>query len=181
MYMLQVSFQYEGIQPIFETLKSLNFHYDNGKYIANEFAYRATMIHNAEIKQLILTFSEELSFEQYKHLHDIVRSIAETINATIDDHLALMGYLKDGREAFLLNGWDEWVRFLETAKHVSMEGQKVQVYLSHRLIGEGILLETQKNEMEKSDFRIIKCTILSRSGEQVLTGPDLKIMATGEF
>ncbi|RXI98268.1 hypothetical protein DS745_18205 [Anaerobacillus alkaliphilus] len=179
--MLQVTFQYQGQQPVFETLKSLHFNYDNGKYISNENAYRATITHAAETKQLLLTFSKELSFDQYKHLHKVVKTIAENIGASVDDHLALMGYLEDGSEAFIVSGWEQWVRFLETAKHVSMEGQKVQVYQDQQLKGEGILLEAHKDETDNSHFRIISCTILSKSGEQVFSGNNLLILATGEF
>ncbi len=181
--MLQVTFKYEGDQPIYETLRSLQFKYEKDNYILTEkkLNYTATISHDAYNKILNLQFSKELSFEQYKHLHNVIKTIAENLNAEIDDHLALMGYLEDGKEAYIYRGWNKWVRFLESARHVSMEGQKVQVFDNNTLLAEGILIETEKAEFAEDNFQIIQCTVITKAGEVTLTGDNLKIIATGEF
>jgi hypothetical protein len=181
--MLQVTFTYEGEQPIFETLRELQFKYSDGSYVLNEkkFAYTAKIDNDAQNKKLVLQFSKELSFEQYKHIHKIIRTIAENIHAEIDDELALMGYLENGEEAFIFHGWSSWMRFLEGAKHVSMEGQKVQVYNEQLLVGEGILIEAVKDEISNDDFQIVQCTVITIDGEKSILGENLKIIPTGEF
>ncbi len=181
--MLQVIFKYEGEQPIFETLRELNFKYSDGNYVLKnkELAYSLSIENDATTKKLVLQFPKELSFEQYKHIHKIIRLIAEKLVAIIDDHLALMGYLEDGKEAYIYHGWNQWVQFLEGAKHVSMEGQKVQVYDDQLLIAEGILIDAVKNEASNDDFKIIQCTVITKDGEKALMGEDLKIIPTGEF
>ncbi|MFN7251790.1 MAG: hypothetical protein ACK4M9_13465 [Anaerobacillus sp.] len=179
--MLQVTFYYEGEHSIFELLSELKFKYDNGTYVLNASTYTAVIVHDAANKKLLLTFSKELSFDQYKSLHKVIKTIAENISASVDDHLALMGYLGDGSEAFIFNGWSHWMIFLEDAKHVSMEGQKVQVFNNDVLLGEGILMAFQKDKTVKEDFRIIECLLITKNGERTLLGDHLKIIATGEF
>jgi hypothetical protein len=179
--MLRVTFNYQNEQPIFETLLGLSFKYDNSTYILKELGYTATAIHDAASKKLILTFSKELSFDQYKQLNKVIKTIADKIQAFVDDHEALMGYLEDGKEAYIFHGWSKWVLFLEGAKHVSMEGQKVQVFNENELLSDGILIDVRKDETEKEDFRITQCTIITKTGEKVLSGTNLKIVATGEF
>lgn len=179
--MLQVTFNYEGEQPIFETLRSLNFRYDNSAYVLNELNYTATIIHDSANKKLILTFSKELSFDQYKHLHKVIKRIAEYINASVDDHLALMGYLEDGKEAYIYHGWSSWMVYLEGAKHVSMEGQKVEVYQNNNRLFKGILVAIQKDEEVKDDFTIIQCTLITETGEKTIKGKNIKLVPTGEF
>ncbi|MCT8140420.1 hypothetical protein H1D32_23610 [Anaerobacillus sp. CMMVII] len=179
--MLHVTFLYDGNQPVFETLRRLKFKYENNIYVLTELGYKATINHDSTAKKLHLTFSKELSFEQYKHLHKMIKSIAENIHATVDDHLALMGYLEDGNEAYIYHGWNKWMQFLEGAKHVSMEGQKVQVFNETQLLAEGILLELEKDEDTIDEFKIIKCTIITKTGEKTLTGEHLRIIPTGEF
>jgi uncharacterized ubiquitin-like protein YukD len=179
--LLRVTFYYEGEQSIFELLSGLQFKYDNGVYVLNASTYTAKLIHEAANKKLILTFSKELSFEQYKSIHKLIKTIAEAIAASVDDHLALMGYLGDGSEAFIFNGWSNWLIFLEDAKHVSMEGQKVQVFNKDVLLGEGILMDIQKDKTVTEDFRIIECSIITKSGERTLQGDHLQIIPTGEF
>lgn len=179
--MLQVTFNYEGEQPIFETLRDLQFKYENNTYVLNELDYTARIIHDASSKKLILTFSKELSFEQYKSLHKIIKALADQIQASVDDHLALMGYLADGKEAYIFNSWSRWMVFLEGAKHVSMEGQKVLVISNNQVIGEGILIDIIKDKTLIEDFRIIQCTLVTKTGEKVLSGTNLKIVPTGEF
>ncbi|OIJ10158.1 hypothetical protein BKP35_13670 [Anaerobacillus arseniciselenatis] len=181
--MLEVTFTYEGEQPIFETLRLLNFKYIDGIYVLKnkELQYTITAENNATAKKLVVEFSKELSFEQYKHIHKIIKAISENIVADLDDHLALMGYLEDGSEAYIYHGWNQWLKFLEAAKHVSMEGQKVQVYDNQLLIAEGILVDAVKNEASNDDFKVIQCTLISKDGEKSVMGEDLKIIPTGEF
>lgn len=179
--LLQVTFYYEGEQSIFELLSELQFKYDNGVYVLNASTYAAKIVHEAANKKLLLTFSKELSFDQYKSLHKLIKTIAEATAASVDDHLALMGYLGDGSEAFIFNGWSKWMIFLEDAKHVSMEGQKVQVFNKDILLGEGILMAVQKDKTVTEDFRIIECSIITKIGEKTLQGDHLQIVATGEF
>ncbi|OIJ10461.1 hypothetical protein BKP37_18155 [Anaerobacillus alkalilacustris] len=181
--MLEVILTYKGFQPIFETLRGLQFKYNEGVYVLDEQTtnYTATIINDTSNDQLKLQFSKELSFEQYKHLHKIIKIIVESIQAKVDDHQALMGYLDNGNEAYIYHGWSAWVQFLEGAKHVSMEGQKVQVYENQLLLGEGILVESTKAESTNDDFYITECKLITHNGEQTFTGEQLKIIAIGEF
>ncbi|WNF35765.1 hypothetical protein RJD24_15070 [Bacillaceae bacterium IKA-2] len=179
--MLQVTFSYEGEQPIFEIVRNLQFSYDQGVYVLRDVDFVATLSHDSLNKTLVLLFSKELFFEQYKHLHLIVVSLLKDIDGFIDDQLAFMGYLENGQKAYIFNGWSEWELFLEVAKHVSMEGQKVQVYDNQILLAEGILVATVIDTTTKRDFQILQCSIITKTGEMVLTGKQLKIIPTGEF
>lgn len=181
--MLQVTFNYSGEQLIFETLRTLQFKYVDGNYELNDQTnrYTATIENDSSNQKLLLFFSQELSFDQYKCLHKLINSIATKFDAEVDDHLALMGYLEDGSKAYIYHGWKEWQFFLEKAKHVSMEGQKVQVYNEQLLVGEGILVDTITDEVCTEEFRVIQCTIVSKSGENTIMGENLKIIPTGEF
>lgn len=179
--MLQVTFSYEGEQPIFEIVRNLQFIYDQGVYVLMAADFEATISHDATNKTLVLLFPKELSFEQYKQLHIIIASLLKNIDGLVDDQLAFMGYLENGKEAYIFHGWNEWVLFLEVAKHVSMEGQKVQVYDNQLLIAEGILVATVTDTNTKKDFQILQCSIITKTGEMMLTGKQLKIIPTGEF
>lgn len=179
--MLQVIFSYKNEQPIYETMRSLQYKFNEDAYIFNGFNYTGKIIHDASNKKLTMTFSKELSFEQYKHIHKTIKAIKEAIIGQIDDSLAFMGYLKDGEEAFIYHNWDQWLQLLEGAKHVSMEGQKVEVYENSEIKGKGILISTKIDEEKKDDFTIVSCKIITKSGEKTLTGKQLRIVATGEF
>lgn len=182
--MLQVTLNYSGEQPIFETLRDLHFKYINGSYILNDknLMYNLEINNNAKDKKLIMQFSKELSFDHYKQIHKIIKIITEKIEVIgVDDSLASMGYLENGEEAFIYHGWSSWVQFLESAKHVSMEGQKVQVYNEQLLVAEGILIEANKDEVANEDFRIVQCTVITKQGEKSIMGENLRIIPTGEF
>lgn len=179
--MLQVTFSYEGEQPIFEIVRKLQFNYDQGIYVLRGADFTATISHDPTTKSLVLLFSKELSFDQYKQLHIIIASLLENIGGIVDDQLAFMGYLENGKEAYIFHGWSEWVLFLEKAKHVSMEGQKVQVYDNQLLIEEGILVATVTDLSDQKIFQILQCTIITKTGEMMVTGKHLKIIPTGEF
>jgi hypothetical protein len=179
--LLQVTFSYQAEQPIFETLRCLQFYYDQGSYVLQAVDFTATITHDPINKTLILLFSKELSFDQYKQLHKIVASIVENIDADVDDQLALMGYLENGKEAYIFHAWSEWMLYLEGAKHVSMETQKVQVYENQLLLAEGILLNSVSDATAKDEFRILQCTVITKNGEKIISGKHIKIMPTGEF
>lgn len=181
--MLKVFLRYKGEQPIFETLRLLSFKYNNGIYRFSSTTkdYTISVLNNASNEELEVSFSGELSFDQYKEIHAIINKLATELHAIIDDHQAFMGYLKDGEKAFLIHNWNEWMYLLEKAKHTSMEGQKVQVYQNQLLIGEGILLNSTYNKSIPNEFQIIECSIISKDGEKVFSGNGLRIVATGEF
>lgn len=179
--MLQVTLSYGEEQPIFEILRNLQFSYDQGVYVLKDVDFTATISHDTSNKTLILLFSKELSFEQYKLLHIIIATLHKNIDGLVDDQSAFMGYLENGKEAYIYHCWSEWVVYLEVAKHVSMEGQKVKVYDDQLQIAEGILVSAVTDTTVKKNFQILQCSIITKSGEMMLTGEHLKIIPTGEF
>jgi hypothetical protein len=178
---LQVTIGYEGEPSIFETLRSLQFTYDQGSYLLKGADFTATITHDPINMTLVLLFSKKLSFQQYKQIHKIIATIAEKIDAHVDDQLALIGYLENGKEAYIFHDWTEWLLFLEGAKLISMETQKVKIFENQQLLAEGILLGALTDATAKDDFCILQCTIITRSGEKIITGKSLKIIPTGEF
>lgn len=182
-FMLKVIFSYTGEPPIFETLRALDFKYNEGIYVLknDKKGLFASITNKPKMKQLSLEFSGELSFEQYKELHLIVSTIATKIQADVNDEAAFMGYLDDGSEVFIYNNWGNWLQFIEGAKHVSMEGQKVQLFNGKELLEEGILIEAVKDKSSQNEFRLLKCTIITKNGEKTIRGDNLKVVVTGEF
>ncbi|MGO4889325.1 hypothetical protein ACJ2A9_16375 [Anaerobacillus sp. MEB173] len=183
--MLEVIVTYTGELPVFEKLRECNFLYKDGNYILEKEIDHSLLTlaahHDAEQKKITLTFSGELKMEQYQFIHDTINKLNSSLNGVINDSKASMGYLKDGSEAYIINGWNPWISFLQEAKHSSMEGQKVQVYDGPALLAEGILMSFEKDENESEHFKIKKCSLITTFGDREYSGEDLIIRPTGEF
>ncbi|MBU8908316.1 hypothetical protein [Desertibacillus haloalkaliphilus] len=136
---------------------------------------------NKQEKAVYFTFPGDLSLDHFDLVHETIQSfIMEVKVDKIDEANAFIGYLSDGSHAYILSGWKEWVHFISGAKHNSMEGQKVEVSENDNKIAEGILLDYDY-VLDKKNFIVKKCTLLTLFGEKEYTGHHLIIRATGEF
>jgi hypothetical protein len=151
-------------------------------YRSENFKELVTAINNESVKMLTLRFGGDLSLKEYELLHHLFLSINTTIDGKIDDSKSLLGYLEQGEPAYIITNWDSWTMFLNQAKHVSMEGQKVKVYNEVGLeVGSGLLVGYESDTTNEKQFIITSCTLVTLFGERTYTGKQLTIEPTGEM
>ena len=138
------------------------------------------IVHHNKEKYWFISFPAELSFQEFETIHEFILNLKSICyNAKVQDSRAFIGYLKDGSEAYIYHRFDEWKEFILSAKHRSMEGQKVEVFDGETQLGAGILLDYQVKE--NNTFQIISATLLTKYGEQIFSSNQLSITPTGEF
>lgn len=151
-------------------------------YRTENFKELATAIYEKSTTTLAIQYGEALSFKEYELLHHLILSINASINGEIDDSKSLLGYLENGEPAYIITNWDSWTTFLNKAKHVSMEGQKVKVYNEVGLeVGSGLLVGYDSDRTNQKQFIITSCTLVTLFGERTYTGKQLTIEPTGEM
>ncbi|MFX3623722.1 MAG: hypothetical protein ACE3JP_06740 [Ectobacillus sp.] len=135
---------------------------------------------NEDIREIMVSFSEKLSYPQYDVVHRFLVALSERVNGRIYDKGALLGYLKDGTPAYIVTNWDEWSRFLHGEKLKASQGEYVHVYAGGELLDSGILLEYEVTG-EGETFAIISCTLITSEGEQTFYGDSLTLEAEQRF
>jgi hypothetical protein len=179
-YMLTASISYKpgnDLHEIFSLLQGITT--ENGWKIplkdGKNYVY---VVHEKNKQQLVFSFSNHLSFEQYQQIHDIITRIQHYIDGTVDDLNSLLGYLADGRGAYIITNWNQWAHFIMSAKLKSLEGQKVIVYNDKETeLGSGLLLDYTLDE----SACIYECTLITTSGEQTFHNKPLLIEPTNEW
>lgn len=131
-------------------------------------------------KEIIISFSEKLSYEQYASIHRFLILLAKQVNGRIFDKGCLLGYLKDGTPAYIVTNWNEWSRFLHEEKLKAAQGEYVHAYANGELLDSGILLEYELNA-EGETFAVRSCTLLTSDGEQTIYGDALLLEAEQRF
>jgi hypothetical protein len=136
------------------------------------------VLHEKNNQQIVFTFSNHLSFEQYQQIHNMIANIQQHIKGTIDDSNSLLGYLSDGRGAYIITNWNEWAYFIMSAKLKALEGQKVIVYNDKEIeLGNGLLLDYKLNE----SACIYECTLITTFGERTFRDKPLLIKPTNKW
>jgi hypothetical protein len=136
------------------------------------------IVHEKNKQQLVFSFANHLSFEQYQQIHHLITRIQHYIEGTVDDSNSLLGYLADGRGAYIVTNWNEWAHFIMSAKLKSLEGQKVSVYDDKETeLASGLLLDYKLDEAGY----IYECTLITTFGEQTLRNHPLRIEPANEW
>ncbi len=155
----------------------------------NSFSYRtenfkelATAINDEATTALTIHYDGTLTFKEYELLHHLILSVNTSIDGKLDDSKSLLGYLENGEPAYIIMNWANWTVFLNKAKHVSMEGQKVKVYNEIGLeVASGLLVGYETDQTNQEQFIITSCTLVTLFGEKTYTGKQLVIEPTGEM
>lgn len=151
-------------------------------YRTENFKELAIAINEEATTTLTIRYDGTLSFKEYELLHHLILSVNATIDGKIDDSKSLLGYLENGEPAYIITNWDNWTAFLNRAKHVSMEGQKVKVLNEVGLeVGSGLLVGYESDQTNQDQFIITSCTLVTLFGERTYTGKQLIIEPTGEM
>lgn len=181
--MLTVHISYSDKSKLEESLLKSGF-----KKTANSFILETTSqkelarTQGDENNTLTITFPKSLSLDEYRQIHEAISFVAEHGDVSVDDQGSQLGYLQNGEEAYILTNWNEWVLFLEKARHKSMEGQKVRVLTDNGFeLGNGILSEYTLNDSLEKGFEIEKCILITTIGERTFRGPNIKLEPTGEW
>ncbi|EIJ82219.1 hypothetical protein PB1_04775 [Bacillus methanolicus PB1] len=177
--MLTASIAYQiqsHLHEIFSTISGVAT--ENGWKIqlkGNNYLY---VIHEINEQKIVFSFSKNLSFEEYQQIHHIIISLQQHIKGTIDVSNSLLGYLPDGRGAYIITNWNKWSHFILTAKLKSLEGHKVIVYNGKgKELGNGLLLDYK---LDKSPC-VYECTLITTFGEQIFHGEYLVIEPTNKW
>lgn len=181
--MLKIRMHYAKEDGIFPILSNYGFKLKDNYYIkelkADSFIVKA--IHFNDTKIIELSCNDEISFDGCKELHETIIQVAEKLSATIDDQEAMLGYDAQGKQAYLINGFQSWSEFLHQAGHRSLEGHKVECFDGDVLLGRGIFLRSDIATKDAEDNpKIPSCTIISSEGEETFLGDQLKIIPVSD-
>jgi hypothetical protein len=136
----------------------------------------STSEENSSVK---LTFSPGLSLEEYTEIHQVIVTLAEKLNAEVDDQKALLGYLKNSEGAYILTNWQKWYEFLQEAKFITLKGKKIRVLDENQIEkSSGLFVHYKLDEQTRN---ICECTLITLFGEKQITGSDLTIDPTNEW
>lgn len=181
--MLNVNIYYEGNPDIETAFQKADFSKGRkGWFFEKKLSKKLESVlaeFHEETYSYQLTFSGSLTFEDYELIHEAIDILAKELPAEIDDKKALMGYLENGEKAFIYHQWKEWKAYLLQAKHVSMEGQKIEVKKGEDS-WQGILLH-YSSHIKNDKFRVTECTVLGTDGEVRVQGDELILTPRGEF
>ncbi|QOR65046.1 hypothetical protein IM538_14495 [Cytobacillus suaedae] len=170
------------IKEVLEDHQFFNKADSSFSYLSKNFKELATAINEETATSLTIRYNGTLTFKEYELLHHLILSINAKINGEIDDSKSLLGYLENGEPAYIITNWDNWTMFLNKAKHVSMEGQKVKVYNEVGLeVASGLLVGYDSDQTNNEKFIITSCTLVTLFGEKTYTGKQLIIEPTGEL
>jgi hypothetical protein len=136
----------------------------------------STSEENSSVK---LTFSPGLSLEEYTEIHQVIVTLAEKLNAEVDDQKALLGYLKNSEGAYILTNWQKWYEFLQEAKFITLKGKKIRVLDENQIEKSSGLFVNYK--LDEQTRNICECTLITLFGEKQITGSDLTIEPTNEW
>ncbi|RAK17008.1 hypothetical protein B0I26_11412 [Anoxybacillus vitaminiphilus] len=178
--MLTVSISYHAKKDLHEIFSLLQgTATDNGwKVSLKDRKNDVYIVHEKSKQQLIFSFANHLSFEQYQQIHRLITSIQHYIEGTVDDSNSLLGYLADGRGAYIVTNWNEWAHFIMSAKLKSLEGRKVSVYDDKETeLASGLLLDYKLDEAGC----IYECTLITSFGERTFRNQHLHIESTNEW
>jgi hypothetical protein len=126
-----------------------------------------------------LTFSPGLGLEEYTQIHQVIVTLAEKLNAEVDDQKALLGYLKNSEGAYILTNWQKWYEFLQEAKFITLKGKKIRVLdENEQEKSSGLFVHYKLDEQTRN---ICECTLITLFGEKKITGNDLTIEPTNEW
>ena len=128
------------------------------------------------------TYGGNLSFKEYEQIHNLITSINQEVKGVVDDSNSLLGYLENGEPAYIIKNWNSWTIFLNRAKYVSMEGQKVRVLNEHGIeLATGLLVCYEVDPSTETQFTISSCSLVTTFGERTFSGSQLSIEPTGEW
>ncbi|SDH46065.1 hypothetical protein [Alteribacillus bidgolensis] len=183
--MLEVAltFPNKGIKEIDNAFYDAHFYKNKQNYVLKSILESTNTEVTGNIisafSKITITFSENLSMNDYQLIREAIFLLAHHLQADMDDTKAFMGYLENGQKAYLFHEWKNWKAFLLHAKYKSMKGQKVEVK-SKAGAWRGILLDYQETFVN-SECIITYCTLLTALGEKRVNGKFLHVEATGEF
>ncbi|MYL34694.1 hypothetical protein GLW08_03105 [Pontibacillus yanchengensis] len=135
---------------------------------------------NLEENSLLIQFRGDLTLEQYRAIHHLIKSIQERTVGDLDESECLLGYLGNGEGAYIVTNWEEWSTFLLRASLRTLEGQKVRVLDKGQEIGSGMLAEYDIIQSDGGGC-IPSCKLITLFGERTFKGEALQIIPTNEW
>lgn len=172
-----------NLKEIFNSHKLVQNSDHSFSYISTENKSELVVATISPIKNTaIFTFGGNLSFKEYEQVHNLITTISQEIKGVIDDSNSLLGYLENGEPAYIVKNWNSWTIFLNRAKHISMEGQKVRILNEDgNEIATGLLVGYEVDPSSEAQFSISSCTLVTTFGERTFSGSQLSIEPTGEW
>ncbi|MCE7794890.1 hypothetical protein K8O68_21100 [Salipaludibacillus sp. CUR1] len=177
--MLVVRLNYKTESGVFPVLSKYGFQFKGNAYEKNlkSAAFSVVMTHKNDEKVLEAVCEDEISFDGCKELYALIAHLSEHLQAEVDDKEAMLGYDSEGRPAYLYHGFTAWREFINKAKHRSMEGFTVEVFDGKKLLGRGILIQSDVSSRTKQGQKQTPfCTIISSEGEETFLGDHLNII-----
>ncbi|KGP71012.1 hypothetical protein [Pontibacillus yanchengensis] len=133
-----------------------------------------------EENRLFIQFRGDLTLEQYRAIHHLIKSLKDRTNGVLDESECLLGYLGSGEGAYIVTNWNEWSTFLLKASLRTLEGQKVRVLDKGQEIGSGMLAEYDIFQSDGGGF-VSSCKLITLFGERTFKGEALQIVPTNEW
>lgn len=182
--MLSAKVTYKGKRKVEDILKGVNVKQKEHAYALLSAAQEelAAIQFDEAGHSLSIAFPGHLTLKQYEQIHHAIIQIQSAVEGEVEDSKALLGYLKNGEAACIVTNWDEWVLFLNGAKHTSMEGKKVRVVNDRgEEAASGLLVDYKTDPARPEEFIIVECTVITATGEQTVSGKRLHIEPTNEW
>ncbi|ADU31179.1 hypothetical protein [Evansella cellulosilytica] len=174
--MLSVKITYKKEPNLHEFLEDLGFKNKNGIFVK-----KLSKISRKELKGqldkdlLVLTFPENVTMDDCEQIYGLIKSIDDNLDCHIDDAKAHLGYDSEGNKVNVYHGFPSWTKYINKAKHRSLEGQRVVIFHGEEELGHGILLTYEEVVSDDHKIKSISCTLLTTSGEQSFFGEDLHL------
>ncbi|PGS52380.1 hypothetical protein [Bacillus sp. AFS041924] len=166
-------------QSIEQTLYIKGFRKQEETFIYTNNNIKLECVIDSNKRSLNINFSPHLNLKQYTIVHNIIKNLILVLNAEYTDSQSLLGYLTNGKGAYIITNWADWVAFLQKAKLRSLEGKKVNLFdETNKEIASGMFISYK---MDDQSSNITECTLITHFGERSFKGSNILIEPTNEW